>query len=109
MIMSPSKLRHRVTILEKQATRDADGYPVEKWTAVGRVWAAYEPISGKEYLRAAAVQAEQQVRFTMRYRAGVTTDKRIGFDDKDYEIKAVIDVGGQRRYLQVMAEVTTNG
>lgn len=108
--MNPGKLRHRISILAKStATRDDDGYPTETWDELFKVWANYEAISGKEYFQAAAVQAEQQVRFTMRYRAEITTDKRIRFDGKDYEIKAVIDKDGRKQYLQVMAEVITDG
>jgi SPP1 family predicted phage head-tail adaptor len=107
--MNPGKLRHRVAILEKQTTVDPDGYPVNTWVAVTTLWVSVEPIAGREYFRAAAVQAQHQVRFTMRYQKGITSDMRLRYAEQDYEIKAVLDLGGDHKWLQVMAEVITSG
>jgi len=107
--MNAGNLRHRVTILQKTTDIDTDGYPVEEWVAVATVWAAVEPISGREYFQAAAVQAENQTRFTMRYRKDVTPDMRLQYDGQDYEIKAILDLGGWRRWLEIMGEVVTGG
>ncbi len=107
--MNPGKLRHRVQIRQKQAIVDPDGYPTEGWAAVATVWAAVEPIAGREYFQAAAVQAEHQVRFTMRHRKDIAADMRLHYDGQDYEIKAILDVGGRRTWLQVMGEVVTSG
>lgn len=104
-------LRHRVAILQKQINTDtdADGYPTEEWVAVTTVWAEVKPIAGQEYFAAAAVQAEHQVRFTMRYRKDITPDMRLQYDGQEYEIKAILDLGGRRTWLQVMGEVITSG
>ena len=107
--MNPGKLRHRVAILQKQTTIDPDGYPTEEWVAVTTVWASAEPIAGREYFTAAAVQAQHQVRFTMRYRNDITSDMRLRYDGQDYEIKAILDLGGRRAWLQVMGEAITSG
>ena len=107
--MNPGKLRHRVVILEKQTSVDPDGYPTENWVNVATVWASVEPIAGREYFRAAAVQAQHQVRFTMRYRKDITPDMRLVYDGQEYEIKAILDLGGRRSWLQVMGEVITGG
>lgn len=107
--MNPGKLRHRVAILQKQTTIDPDGYPIETWVAAATVWASVEPIAGREYFQAAAVQAQHQVRFTMRYRNDITPDMRLQYDGQDYEIKAILDLGGRRTWLQVMGEVITGG
>ena len=102
-------LRHRVAILRKQTGTDPDGYPREERVPVSYIWAEVKPIAGREYFTAAAVQAEHQVRFTMRYRKDVTSDMRLRYDDRDYEIKTVLDLGGRRTWLQVMGEVITGG
>ncbi len=107
--MTPGKLRHRILILQKQTGTDPDGYPTEEWVPVVTVWAAVEPIAGREYFTAAAINAQHQVRFTMRYRADVTPDMRLQYNGQDYEIKAVLDLGGRRTWLQVMAEVIQSG
>jgi SPP1 family predicted phage head-tail adaptor len=103
-------LRHRVVILQKQMHgTDTDGYPTQKWEPLFSIWAAVRPASGREYFQAAAVQAEHQVRFTMRYRKDITVDMRLRYDRHNYEIKAVIDLEGRHRWLEVMGEVVTDG
>lgn len=102
-------LRHRVTIRQKQITHDSNGYPQETWENAATVWAAVEPLSGREYFQAAAVQAEQPVRFTIRYRSDITAEMRLRYEGKDYDIKAVIDLKGQHRWLQIMGEVVESG
>lgn len=103
-------LRHRVSILKKTTGTDSDGYPTEEWAAVTTVWAEAKPIAGREYFTAAAVQAQHQVRFTMRYRKDITPDMRLRYDEQDYEIKGPpIDLGGRGTWLQVMGEVITGG
>lgn len=102
-------LRHKVSILQKTIGTDPDGYSTEAWAPVTAVWAEVKPIAGREYFQAAAVQAEHQVRFTMRYRKDITPDMRLQYDGQDYEIKAILDLGGRRTWLQVIGEVITNG
>lgn len=106
--MNPGKLRHRVAILQKQTGVDPDGYPTEMWSTTATVWAAVEPIAGREYFQAAAVQAQNQTRFTMRYRK-LTPDMRLQHDGQDYGVKSVLNLGGRYVWLQVMAEVVTSG
>lgn len=107
--MNPGKLRYRVSILKKTTGTDPDGYPIEEWVPIFIVWAEAKPIAGREYFTAAAVQAQHQVRFTMRYRNDITSDMRLRYDGQDYEIKAILDLGGRRTWLQVMGEVVTSG
>lgn len=107
--MNPGKLRHRIAILQKQTGTDPDGYPMEEWISIFSIWAEVKPIAGREYFTAAAVQAQHQVRFTMRYRKDITPDMRIRYDGQGYEIKAILDLGGRRTWLQVMGEAVTSG
>lgn len=107
--MNPGKLRHRVAILKKTTGTDPDGYPIKDWVPIFTVWAEVKPIAGREYFTAAAVQAQHQVRFIMRYRKDITPDMRLQYDGQDYEIKAILDLGGRGAWLQVMGEVITSG
>jgi SPP1 family predicted phage head-tail adaptor len=96
------KLRHRVEIQEFTTVIDDDGYPTENWGTIATVWASVEPVSGKEYWAAAAVQAETTVKVTMRYRDGITTAHRLRFGGRVYDIKAVINVEERNRVLELM-------
>lgn len=69
-------MRHRVTLQRPSAELDSRGQPVE-WMDVATVWAAVEPLRGREFWAAQQVNAEQTVRIRIRYRPGVTSDMRV--------------------------------
>lgn len=100
--MRAGDLRHRVTIQQKTVTSDPEGVAVETWTEVATVWAAVEPLRGREYIQAAAVTPEVTTRIRMRYRLGVKPAMRVVHGGRVYDVLSVIDVGGLRRELELM-------
>jgi SPP1 family predicted phage head-tail adaptor len=110
--LTASDLNRRITIQQKQIVVDPEGIPTEKWTDVATVWAARNPLSGKEYFAAAAVNAEKTVKYRIRYRPGILPHMRL-IDQKDgvtYDIKAVLDdYYGDRTQTHIMAEVLEGG
>ena len=101
-MMRAGELRHRVTIQQKIVTRDTFGGEVVTWADVATVWAAVEPLRGREFLDAKQIQAETAYRVRMRYRSDVDTDMRIVWDSRTLEITAVLDVDGRGRELELM-------
>lgn len=55
------------------------------------------------------MQAEHQVRFTMRYCKDIKSNMRLKHDGQEYEIKAILDLGGERTWLQLMGAALTGG
>lgn len=104
--MRAGDLRHRVTIQAKQATRDAYGAEVVTWGDVATVWAAVEPLAGREFLQAQQVQEAVTTRIRVRYRGDVayTPEMRASWDGHLYNILSVIEVEGRRRELHLMCE-----
>lgn len=89
------KLRHRVTIVALQQVQDPDtGIITEGWADLADVWAAVEPLSGREYLSSQAQQAEITTRITMCWRADVDARMRVRHETQAgtqlYEIHAVL-------------------
>lgn len=78
--------------------------PVESWQDVATVWAAVEPLSGREYFAAEQTQARVNTRITIRYRAGIMPTMRVVWGAKLYNIRAVIDTEGRHEELQLMCE-----
>lgn len=107
--MKIADYRHRIKFLKKTYTRDSEGMTVETWQDVATVWASYEPISGREYFAAAAVNAENTARFRIRYYKDISPDMRVLFDGRTFDIKSVIDVQGRRREMELMCQELTNG
>lgn len=111
-----NKLNRRITIQRKVRTEDDAGYPIpgaKEWEDVVTLWAAREPLSGREFFAAAAVQQENTVRYKIRFRTEITPDMRL-IDHRDnciYNIYAVLDdVKGDRTESHLMTtEELKNG
>lgn len=102
--MNPGKLNKRITLQCPKSVRDDEGIVTEEWTDVATVWAAVEPLRGREYFAAAAVNQENTVRFRMRYRPGVTARMRLLYDRRVFDIKSVIDVNERHQEILLMCE-----
>lgn len=102
--MRAGDLRHRVTI-QQQVGKGKD--PVTKetretWQDVATVWAAVEPLRGREYFQAMETESEAVTRVRIRYRPGVTNEMRVQYGDRILYIQGVIDVDERHRELQLM-------
>lgn len=100
--IDPRALRHRVTLQQRTPGVDALGQAVEAWATVAEVWAAVEPLRGREFFAAAQTQAPTTVRITIRYLAGVAPFMRALWEGIPHDIEAVIDVEGAHQKLELM-------
>lgn len=103
------KLRHRVSLQEFTTTVDEEtGNRERTWTEVRKLWAAVEPLSGREFVSAAASQSKVTTRITILYRSGITHEMRVVYRGKIYNIEAVLsdqDSGVQYLTLPCSQEV----
>lgn len=103
-------LRHRITFQKLTTSVNENGFEVETWEDFKTVWAAVSNLHGREYFATAAVQAENTVKFTIRYLTGLDTTMRIVFQGKQYNITAIDNIKYQNRYLEIKAlEVVSSG
>jgi len=87
------RLRHQVVVQQPDPTVDTYGQPVRGWATVATVWAAVEPLNGREFFKAQEVQAETRVRMRLRYGseiASISQSWRVTFSGKVYNILSVI-------------------
>lgn len=106
---SAGELRHRITFLIKQVTMNG-GIAKETWAPAFTCWASVEPLRGREYYQAAAINRENEVRFTVRYHKNVNEAMRIRFNDIKYSITAIVDPFMQHIKLDILAKsVVPNG
>jgi len=101
-------MRHRITLQSPSAELDATGQPAS-WNDVATVWAAVEPLRGREYFAAQQVNAETTTRIRIRYRAGVTSAMRGRYGSRTYDIVSVIDVDERHVELQLMCTERKGG
>ena len=104
--MSASDMDRRITIQQPVVSKDGYGEPIiTNWTPVATVWAQVIPVSGREYFDAAAARAEKLTRFRIWWRSGITETMRVVYDDRNYDIRSVVELG-RREGLEIAAEAT---
>lgn len=100
---SAGALDQRITLQQRSTVLDALGQATESWVDVATVWASAQPLRGREFFAAGAMQSEASVRFRIRHRAGVTGAMRVLWRDVPHAIVAPsIDVDGGRHTLELM-------
>ena len=102
--MQAGRLDQRVTIERQSTTPGPLGQPVNVWAPLMTVWAAVDPLVGREYIAAGAMQSQVTTRVRMRYRPGIKATDRVIHDGKTYGIVSVIDVRSQGRELVLMCK-----
>lgn len=99
------RLRHRIQIQSMTAIRDEHGGVQEVWTPLhASVPAEVVPLSGREFIAAAATQAAIVARITIRYMVGIVPAMRVTHDGSIYNIQAVLPDPTGRRHLTLMCE-----
>jgi len=102
-MMHAADLRYLIVIQEPTTDRNSYGEDVPTWSELDTVYAAVEPLSGRELFEAQHEITEVMVKFTIRYRDDVTAVMRISFDSDIYNIKEVINVDERDRMLTLLA------
>ena len=87
--MRAGRLRHRVTLQSKSESLDGFGEPARTWSNDATVYAAIEPLSGRERLTADQVRADVSHRILIRHRDNVSPANRITHSSRTFEIISV--------------------
>ena len=102
MTVIAGRLNKRVTLQSASSARDGHGQPIGTWSDVATVWAAIEPIRGREYFAAQQVSAETTHRVTIRYRSGVSPQWRVAFGSRTFRIESVINPLERNERIELM-------
>lgn len=99
-----NRLNKRVTIKQLTTTTDEYGQPVDTWTDVATVWAAIEPLRGREYFAAMAEQVDVTTRIRIRYRDGIDRTMIVQYGNVEFEILHIIHPEFAKKELQLMGK-----
>jgi len=102
--MRAGDLRNRVTIQSKAVVQNSFGEEDITWTELATVWAAVEPLRGREFLDGRMVTAEITTRIRIRQRDGISPEMRVVFGAKIYDIIAVVHVEEREREIHLMCQ-----
>lgn len=108
--MKSEELKQRITLEVFTTVVNENGFEVETWVELKTLWAAVTNLHGREYFAAAAVKAENTVKFTIRYTYGLDESMRILFKGKQYNINAIDNIRYANKYIEIKAmEVDSSG
>lgn len=101
-----NRLNKRVTILRPPGPEDVDdaGQPIDDWQTVATVWAAIEPLRGREFFAAQAVNAEVTTRIRIRWREGIDRKMIVQYKGVTFEVLYTIRPDYGRAELQLMCK-----
>lgn len=93
--------RHKIDFLQRSNGYDDYGEPIDTWTNFKTgIWASYDPLLGNEFFTAQTTDNKVEAKFNMRYIEGITSEMRLRFNSKDYEIIGEpVNVKGLNREL----------
>ena len=101
-------LKHRITIEEPDTSADGAGGLTTSWSDVDTVWARLESVHSRsvniERLVSEQLTPRQMVICTIRYRADVTTDMRVSYDSRVFNIRSVTNIDEADIWLEMILE-----
>lgn len=108
--MKPGQFNQRVILQRRFESRDEVGESVIEYIDGSYVWAAVEPLSGRELFAAQQTQAEITTRIRMHWQRGVTERMRVkhctSYQDPQtfdiYDVLSVIDLNSAHKELQLL-------
>lgn len=100
--MNPGNLNKRITLQQQTEEQDASGQLLDNWADIATVWAAIEPLSGREFFAAQQVNSEVTTKIRIRYRDGIKAYMRIKYGERIFDIQSVIDPKEQHKELVLM-------
>ncbi|MBT3320189.1 MAG: phage head closure protein [Clostridia bacterium] len=89
--MKIGTLRNRVVMQRKEVTEDDLKQQSETWIDFAYIWAAIQPLTGREYFSARQENAEVTTRITIRHLKNVGPEMRVIFGSRVFEILSVIN------------------
>ena len=92
------RLRHRLTIEEPIRNAGDGGSATLIWERVASVWAEVTARNGREIVQGDRPTARRNYRIVMRYRADLDPTMRLRSDERIFEILAVRDEDGTKRW-----------
>lgn len=102
--MNAGRLDQRVTIERVTYTQDPMGGMTEEWAPLVTLWAAVEPLNGRELFAASTTLSETTTRVRIRYRPDLTVIDRINHNGTLYDITAIINPKSGDRELVLMCK-----
>ncbi len=101
MTLAVGEMRERVIIYSQSQITDAAGAIATTWTTGSTCWARMKPLSANQIILAGREEGLRTYMMTIRYRTDITTDSRIMWRGRRFDVQGVRDVSEQRQFMSV--------
>jgi SPP1 family predicted phage head-tail adaptor len=104
--MRIGEIRKQIAIQAEAPTSDGAGGYALAWTTLATVWAEIKPLSGHEVFTAQHLEGHVTHQITTRYRNDITitTDMRIVYGSRLFNIRSVTNSGERNRWWELLVE-----
>ena len=100
MAFTAQELNTRIDFQRFELVEDpVTGYRTEEWNTYASAFAKVEPLVGREYFSAMAEQAEDSIKVTIRYQAGIKPADRMLLAGEPWDIKSIQNIKFRNREL----------
>ena len=100
MTFTAQELNTKITFQRLEEVVDPDtGYREQAWNTYGAAFAKVEPLVGREYLAAAAIQSQDNIKVTLRFRDGITTADRLLIRGQAWDVLSIQNIKFRNREL----------
>lgn len=107
-MIDPGKMRYRITFQRFTGALGDFGDPLladdDNWEDEVTLWAAIDPLSGREFYAAEQSQSEVSHKIRCRYRGGLTTAMRIKYGSRKFKIISIIDWEERHESLLILCK-----
>lgn len=102
-------LRQEIVLMRPDISTGEHRRRSTEWTDAARVFAARQDVSGREFYQAHAVNAEDTVTFTIRWRDDITSSWRVRHRGETFDILEVNHLGFMRDYMRLKCRTVGGG
>lgn len=93
MAVRRGELDRRLSLLQKQTTRDEYGSEISTWVVVAEVWAKVTPVFARERNAAPKTMPVEQATVLINWRTDISSAWRIRYRERDWQITGIAPVG----------------
>ncbi|WMM36572.1 putative head-tail adaptor protein [Pseudoalteromonas phage PS_L5] len=102
--ITASDLKHKIEIRRLTEVADPLGGFTTSWSLLKPKWAKVKPMSGRELIHADKIDAAAASTFTIRFDADILESDKIVFKGNDYNIRSIVDIDEESRFLSILGE-----
>lgn len=98
---SIGRLRYKVALQKATDTADGGGGRSQVFNTIAELFADIRPTGGDETDRQGKVQPKTQYKIIIRHRADISTDYRISYDSRIFQIQNILNIDERDRFLEL--------